>query len=151
MFNALKDSYNITLAHPKYVKTTRGKKIDKKDAKWIADLFKHDLVAGSFMPPLAIKQLRDLMRYRFKLTNFMSSKKNHLQSCLTVFNIQLGNVVSNTYSKNTMKIIEKLFNNSLETSFDLEPFIHGSIKENLYELELALDRFITLEQADILR
>ncbi|WP_226375191.1 IS110 family transposase [Effusibacillus dendaii] len=42
----------------------RGKKTDKKDAQWIADLFKHDLVAGSFMPPLAIRQLRDLMRYR---------------------------------------------------------------------------------------
>ena len=27
-------------------------KTDMKDAKWIADLFKHDLVAGSFMPPL---------------------------------------------------------------------------------------------------
>ena len=27
---------------------------------------KHDLVAGSFMPPADIRQLRDLMRYRFK-------------------------------------------------------------------------------------
>lgn len=65
VFNILEDSCNITLAHPKYVKAIRGKKTDKKDAKWIADLFKHDLVAGSFMPPLDIRQLRDLMRYRF--------------------------------------------------------------------------------------
>ena len=48
----LEESCNIILAHPKYVKAIRGKKTDKKDAKWIADLFKHDLVAGSFMPPL---------------------------------------------------------------------------------------------------
>ncbi|WP_255421866.1 transposase [Tepidibacillus sp. HK-1] len=54
VFNVLEDSCNITLAHPKYVKAIRGKKTDKKDAQWIADLFKHDLVAGSFMPPLAI-------------------------------------------------------------------------------------------------
>ena len=51
-FNILEEKYQITLAHPKYVKAIRGKKTDKKDAKWIADLFKHDLVAGSFMPPL---------------------------------------------------------------------------------------------------
>ena len=78
VFNVLEDSCNITLAHPKYVKAIRGKKTDKKDAKWIADLFKHDLIVGSFMPPLAIRQLRDLMRYRFKLTNFMSNEKNRL-------------------------------------------------------------------------
>lgn len=95
----LKIPVKITLAHPKYVKAIRGKKTDKKDAKWIADLFKHDLIAGSFMPPLAIRQLRDLMRYRFKLTNFMSSEKNRLQNCLTVSNIQLGHVVSDTFGK----------------------------------------------------
>ena len=75
VFNILEHSCAITLAHPKYVKAIRGKKTDKKDAQWIADLFKHDLVAGSFMPPLPIRQLRDLMHYRFKLTNFSASEK----------------------------------------------------------------------------
>ena len=75
IYNVLEKDCNIVLAHPKYVKAIRGKKTDKKDAKWIADLFKHDLVAGSFMPPADIRQLRDLMRYRFKLTCFMSSEK----------------------------------------------------------------------------
>ena len=151
VFNVLEDSCNITLAHPKYVKAIRGKKTDKKDAKWIADLFKHDLVAGSFMPPLAIRQLRDLMRYRFKLTNFMSSEKNRLQNCLTVSNIQLGNVVSDTFGKSSMNIIEKLLENPLDTSFDIDPLIHGSMKGKLPELELAIDGFITPEQAEKLK
>ncbi|MGG5252395.1 IS110 family transposase [Neobacillus sp. SM06] len=151
VFNVLEDSCNITLAHPKYVKAIRGKKTDKKDAKWIADLFKHDLVAGSFMPPLAIRQLRDLMRYRFKLTNFMSSEKNRLQNCLTVSNIQLGNVVSDTFGKSSMNIIDKLLENPLDTSFDIEPLIHGSMKDKLPELELAIDGFITPEQAEKLK
>lgn len=151
VFNVLEDSCNITLAHPKYVKAIRGKKTDKKDAKWIADLFKHDLVAGSFMPPLAIRQLRDLMRYRFKLTNFMSSEKNRLQNCLTVSNIQLGNVVSDTFGKSSMNIIDKILENPLETDFDIEPLIHGSMKDKLPELELAIDGFITPEQADKLK
>ncbi|WP_299095768.1 IS110 family transposase [uncultured Metabacillus sp.] len=151
VFNVLEDSCNITLAHPKYVKAIRGKKTDKKDAKWIADLFKHDLVAGSFMPPLAIRQLRDLMRYRFKLTNFMSSEKNRLQNCLTMSNIQLGNVVSDTFGKSSMNIIEKLLEDPMDTSFDIEPLIHGSMKKKLPELGLAIDGFITPEQAEKLK
>lgn len=151
VFNVLEDSCKITLAHPKYVKAIRGKKTDKKDAKWIADLFKHDLIAGGFMPPLAIRQLRDLMRYRFKLTNFMSSEKNRLQNCLTVSNIQLGHVVSDTFGKSSMNIIEKLLENPLDTSFDIEPLIHGSMKNKLPELELAIDGFITPEQAEKLK
>jgi transposase len=151
VFNVLEDSCNITFAHPKYVKAIRGKKTDKKDAKWIADLFKHDLVAGSFMPPLEIRQLRDLMRYRFKLTNFMSSEKNRLQNSLTVSNIQLGNIVSDTFGKSSMNIIEKLLDDPSDTSFDLKPLIHGSMKHKLPELELAIDGYITPEQAEKLK
>ncbi|GAB6153829.1 IS110 family transposase [Desulfosporosinus burensis] len=151
IFNILEDSCNITLAHPKYVKAIRGKKTDNKDAQWIADLFKHDLVAGSFMPPLAIRQLRDLMRYRAKLTNFMSSEKNRLQNCLTVSNIQLGNVLSDTFGKSSMKIIDKILENPLDTTFDLESLVHCSLFKKLPELELAVDGFITLEQAGKLK
>ena len=147
VFNVLENSCNIVLAHPKYVKAIRGKKTDKKDAKWIADLFKHDLVAGSFMPPSDIRQLRDLMRYRFKLTCFMSSEKNRLQNCLTVSNIQLGNVVSDTFGKSSQKILDKILENPLNTSFDIESLIHGSMKEKIPELELAVDGYITPEQA----
>ena len=54
---------------PQICEAIRGKKTDKRDANWIADIFKHDLVAGSFIPPADIRQLRDLVRYRCKLTN----------------------------------------------------------------------------------
>lgn len=147
VFNILEPSCNITLAHPKYVKAIRGKKTDKKDAKWIADLFKHDLVAGSFMPPLPIRQLRDLMRYRFKLTNFTSSEKNRLQNSLTVSNIQIASIVSDTFGKSAMNILDNLLDNPSDTSFDLEPLVFGSLKSKLPELALAIDGFITPEQA----
>jgi len=151
IFNVLELSCNITLAHPKYVKAIRGKKTDKKDAKWIADLFKHDLVAASFMPPLDIRQLRDLMRYRFKLTCFTSSEKNRFQNCLTVSNIQLGNVVSDTFGKSSQKIIDKILENPLNKSFDIESLIHSSMKKKIPELELAIDGYITPEQAEKLK
>ncbi|MFD1417139.1 IS110 family RNA-guided transposase [Oceanobacillus jeddahense] len=147
VFNILEDSCNITLAHPKYVKAIRGKKTDKKDAKWIADLFKHDLVAGSFMPPLRIRQLRDLMRYRTKLTNFSSSEKNRLQNSLTVSNIQLASTVSDTFGKGSMNIIQKLLEDPTNTDFDLEPLVYGAMKHKVEELKLAVDGFITPEQA----
>lgn len=51
VYNILELSCNIVLTHPKYVKAIKGKKTDKRDAKWIADLFKHDLINGSFIPP----------------------------------------------------------------------------------------------------
>ena len=67
VWNILESTCNLVLAHPKYVKAIKGKKTDKRDAKWIADIFKHDLIIGSFIPPPEIRQLRDLVRYRCKL------------------------------------------------------------------------------------
>jgi len=151
VFNVLETTCTITLAHPKYVKAIRGKKTDNKDAQWIADLFKHDLVNGSFMPPLAIRQLRDLMRYRSKLTNIITGEKNRFQNSLTVSNIQLGNVVSDTFGKSSMAIIEQLINNPRDQSFDIAALIHGSMKKKIPELELAIDGFITPEQTEKLR
>ncbi len=75
IYNILESDCSLVLVHPEYVKAIRG----KETAKWTADLFKHDLVAESFMPPADIRQLRDLIRYRFKLTCFKSSEKNRLQ------------------------------------------------------------------------
>ena len=62
--NIVEHTCNIVLAHAKYAKAIRGKKTDKRNTKWIADIFKHDLVAESFIPTAEIRQLRDLVRYR---------------------------------------------------------------------------------------
>jgi transposase len=146
VYNVLEATCKITLAHPKYVKAIRGKKTDKKDARWIADLFKHDLVAGSFMPPLPIRQLRDLMRYRFKLTNFKSSEKNRLQNCLTVSNIQLSNVISDTFGKSSMNIIDHLLEHPNDKDFDFVPLLHASMIDKVDDIRLAIDGNFTPEQ-----
>jgi hypothetical protein len=46
-----------------------------RDARWITDIFKHNLVSGSLIPPSDIRQLRDLMRYRVKLTSIFTGEK----------------------------------------------------------------------------
>ena len=105
VYPILENDCTIILPHRKYVRAIHGK-TDKKNVKQIADLFKHDLVAGSFMPPADIRQLRDLMRYHFKLTCFKSSEKNRLQNCLTISNIPLGNIVSDTFGKSAQAILD---------------------------------------------
>ena len=99
------------------------------------------------MPHADIRQLRDLMRYRFKLTCFKSSKKNRLQNCLTISNIQLGNFVLGTFGKSAQVILDKLLENPADTSFDLEPLIYKSLKKKLPELRDAINCYITPEQA----
>lgn len=148
VYNILELTCKIVLAHPKYVKAIRGKKTDKKDAKWIADIFKHDLVAGSFIPPLDIRQLRDLMRYRTKLTNFNTGEKNRAQNCLTVSNIQLASVVSDVFGKSSSAIIEHLLEHPNDKDFDFRPLLKKSLKQKAEDIGLAIDGEFTPEQAE---
>ncbi|HCX62974.1 MAG TPA: IS110 family transposase [Clostridiales bacterium] len=76
IFNYLETDIDVCLTHPKYVKAIKGKKTDKKDSKWIADLYKFDLVKNSFIPPKDIRELREISRYRYKLVCMKSSEKN---------------------------------------------------------------------------
>jgi transposase len=149
VYNILEASCNICLAHPKYVKAIRGKKTDKKDAQWIADLYKHDLVSGSFIPPLKIRQLRDLFRYRMKLTQLQTSEKNRYQNCLTWSNLQIASVVSDVFGKSAQKMITSILDNP--ETLDLESLMHKGMKATVEELTLATDCDITPEQANKLR
>lgn len=79
------------------------------------------------MPLFCIRQLRDLIRYRYKLITLAVSEKNRIQNCLTVSNIQLASIVSDTFGTNSMKIINYLLDNIDDKNFDFVPFLHGSI------------------------
>lgn len=122
VFNILEEHTNICLAHPKYVKAIGGKKTDKKDAQWIAGLFKHDLVASSFIPLLKIRQLRDLFRYRMKLTQLQVDEKNRYQSCLTWSNLQIASVVSDVFGKSAQAIIKSILDKPEEKP-DIEQLV----------------------------
>ena len=151
IYNILESSCNIVLAHPKYVKSIRGKKTDKKDAKWIADIFKHDLVSGSFMPPADIRQLRDLMRYHFKLTNFTTGEKNRMQNCLTMSNLKLDDVFSDIFGKASTNIINHLLSNPSEKLTDVSNFRTKGMKATDAQVLSAIDGCICAEQAEKMR
>lgn len=111
VFNLLEDSINIFLIHPKYVKAIKGKKVDKKDSKWITNLFKHDLIQASFIPPTDIRVLRDICRYRYKLVNIITSEKNRVQNCMTVSNIGIDKILTDCFGKSSTNIMKCLIEN----------------------------------------
>ncbi len=118
IFNYLEADIHVCLTHPKYVKAIKGKKTDKKDSRWIADLFKFDLVRSSFIPPKDFRQLRELARYRFKLVCMKSSEKNRIQNCMTVSNVGIGNIFSDPFGKTATEIMSYLLEHTADTIDD---------------------------------
>ena len=113
IFNVLEDEINVGIVHPKYTKAIKGKKTDKKDSKWIADLFKHDLLKFSFIPPKEIRELRELSRYRIKLVNMRSSERNRYQNCMTVSNIGLASVLTDVFGKSSKAIMKEVLTSAI--------------------------------------
>ena len=112
IFNVLEDEIKVFLVHPKYTKSIKGKKTDKKDSKWIADLFKCDLVRSSFIPPKEIREIRDLSRYRIKLIGMRTSERNRYQNCMTVSNIGLASILSDPFGKSARAIMSEVLSSS---------------------------------------
>lgn len=148
--NILEDSCHVVVSHPKFVKAIKGKKTDKKDAQWIADLFKHDLVNGSFIPPKDIRQLRDLCRYWVKLSSYTTGEKNRAQNCLIVSNFKLDDVFSNVFGKSATAITTYLLEHPGE-KFDVAPFVDGLCKTPIEKIQLAVDGAFSYEQGEKLK
>lgn len=150
VFNILEKSCFVTLAHPKYTKPQKGNKTDRKDAKWICDLFMCDMIKPSFIPSPEIRQFRDLMRYRFKLTNMLTGEKNRAQNCLTVSNLKLDDVFSDVFGKSSRSITNYILDHPGKT-FDVSPFVDPRCKTPVSEIQAAVDGAISPEQAVKLR
>ena len=150
VFNILEQTCSVTLAHPKYTKPRKGNKTDRKDAKWICDLFMCDMIQPSFIPPPDIRQLRDLLRYRRKLTNMIAGEKNRALNCLTVSNLKLDDVFSDVFGKSSRSIIFYILEHPGET-FDVAPFVDRHCKHPVAEIQAAVDGAVSREQAAKLR
>lgn len=146
VFNVLEKTCWAVLAHPKYTKPQKGNKTDRKDAKWICDLFMCDMIKPSFIPPEDIRQLRDLMRYRAKLINMITGEKNRASNCLTVSNLKLDDVFSDVFGKSSRSIIGYILEHPGET-FDVTPFVDRRCKHPIEEIQAAVDGAISCEQA----
>jgi len=58
----------ILVVNAQHIKNVPGRKTDVKDSEWIADLLQHGLLRGSYIPDRGQRELRELVRYRTKMT-----------------------------------------------------------------------------------
>jgi transposase len=146
IYNVIEESCNVTLANPRYIKNIPGKKTDNRDSQWIADLHMHGLVRGSFIPPKPIRELRDLQRYRFKLVNMRSSEKNRFQNSLTISNLMISSVVSDTFGKSASAIIRYAMEHPDDKNIDFSNFLHKSMLHKSDDINASMQGTISNEQ-----
>lgn len=55
VFNILEGLFEVILVNARHIKAVPGRKTDGKDCEWLADLLRHGLLRGSFIPPQEIR------------------------------------------------------------------------------------------------
>jgi transposase len=98
----------VWLVNPAHVKAVPGRKTDVKDSAWIAKLLMHGLLSPSFVPDVALLELRDLTRYRKKRLGEQASERNRVIKMLEASNVRLASVASDPMGKAGRAIIEAL-------------------------------------------
>lgn len=94
VWHVLEPHFELLLVNPRDVKRVPGRKTDVKDAAWIAQLLQCGLLRSSFVPPRAIRELRDLTRARATLEQQTAAVANRIHKLLEDANIKLGSVAS---------------------------------------------------------
>jgi transposase len=108
VFNVLEGQVEMLVVNAQHAKQVPGRKTDAKDSEWLADLLRHGLLQASFIPPKAIRELRDLMRARSNLVQERSRQINRVQKVLETANIKLAAVVTDIMGKSSRQMIEAL-------------------------------------------
>ncbi len=97
VFNLLEPHVRVILANAADVQNRRGHKTDPNDSRWLAHLLRHGMIRPSFIPPLVIRELRDLTWRRRQLIGENSRERNRVQKVLEDANIKLGDVLSDVF------------------------------------------------------
>ena len=137
VYNVLESHLSVLVVNPEHVKVLSGRKTDVKDAEWLADLLRHGLLRGSFIPERDQRDLRELTRFRTALTQDRSRAINRLQKTLEGANIKLASVLSDVTGVSGQRILDAL----LEGEDDVEALVglaHGSLRAKHEALKQAL-------------
>ncbi len=94
VFYALESDFTCLLVNAAHVKQVPGRKTDVLDCVWIAQLLEHGLLRGSFVPPVPIREVRDLTRYRKALIQDRTRVANRLHKALEDAGVKLASVAS---------------------------------------------------------
>jgi transposase len=152
IWNLLEDSFALLLVNPRDSKAVPGRKTDVTDAEWIADLLRHGLLRGSYVPDRPQRELRELTRYRTSLVRERTAEANRLQKTLEGANIKLASVATDILGTSGRAMLQALVAGASDASA-VAHLARGRLREKLPELERALagrftphQRFMVAEQ-----
>lgn len=137
IYNLLEDSFTLLLANARHIKAVPGRKTDVRDCEWIADLLRHGLIRGSFVPGRPQRELRELTRYRTSLIRERTAEANRLQKSLEGANIKLASVATNVLGKSGREMLDALVAGSTDTAA-MAQMARGRMRKKMPELEQAL-------------
>ncbi len=138
IFNILEGNLEVLLVNAQHIKAVPGRKTDVKDAEWIADLLQHGLVRGSFIPPVAQRDLRDLTRTRSSLVRERVNLVNRVQKTLEGANIKLASVATNVMGVSGRAILAALIDGHSDPTAMAE-LSKGRLRQKRTELARALE------------
>lgn len=143
IYNVLGDDLEVLLVNARHVKNVPGHKTDKKDSKWLCKLLLSGLLKGSYIPERKIRELRDLTRYRKKLVQMIGSEKNRFQKILEDANIKLSVVLTDTFCKTGLKMLNVIVNEKEYRPNQLLSMVHGRVKADRKDIEESLIGYVT--------
>jgi transposase len=129
--------FELKLVNARHVKILPGRKTDVADAEWLAELLEHGLLRGSFVPPVAIRELRDLTRYRKRLVQAHTSECQRIQKTLEDAGIKLDSVASDVLGVSGRLMLQALVAGERDPEV-LAELARGKLRKKVPELREAL-------------
>jgi len=144
-------SFQLILANAQRIKNVPGRKTDVKDAEWIAQLLRSGLIEGSFVPPVDIRNLRDLTRYRKKLLQDITQEKNRIHKILQDANIKMTTYITDIFGVSGRNILECLLNGEVITAEKLSKMVKGKVRSKVPSLVDALNNRLRRHHREMIR
>jgi transposase len=129
--------FDLKLVNVRHVKILPGRNTDVADAEWLAELLEHGLLRSSFVPPVAIRELRDLTRYRKRLIQEHTSECQRIQKTLEDAWIKLDSVASDVLGVSGQLMLKALVAGERDPEV-LAELAKGTLRKKIPELREAL-------------
>ena len=129
--------FELLLVNARHVKILPGRKTDVADAAWLAELLEHGLLRSSFVPPPAIRELRDLTRYRKRLVQAHTAECQRVQKTLEDAGIKLDSVASDVLGVSGRAMLGALVDGERDPEV-LAQLARGVLRKKLPQLRQAL-------------
>jgi transposase len=149
-FYLLEDRFETWLVNAKDVKHLPGRpKTDRLDAVWLCKVAERQMLRPSFVPPPAIRELRDLTRYRVDLIAARTAEKQRVEKLLEDALIKLSAVVSDLFGVSGRAMIAALIAGERDPAA-LAALARGSMRSKTARLTEALTGRFTEHHAFLL-